>query len=382
MDETAAAHQRLKELESLLEIGVELAGSLELSRVLELALQKAEELCRAESSSIWEVDDETQELFFRVVRGATAGEIQNLRIPLGRGIVGSVASSARAEVVNDVAADPRWSGDSNDAFTTRAILTVPLVARGRAVGVLQLLNPVEEEGFTSEDLRRMELFAGSLAQAVANARLYSAQKRQFVDTITALSEAIEKRDPYTGGHVRRVVAYSLLLGSEMGLDRQDLETLRMAATLHDIGKIAVPDDVLRKPGRLERDELSVMQRHPLDGAEIVGRIRDLRHLLPGVRSHHERVDGKGYPDGLTGEEMPLMARVIAVADTYDAMTTDRPYRRALAPEVAAQEIQAGAGSQFCPQVAAVFSRLAGIGAFTLAHGERLLMSLSENAPQE
>lgn len=382
MDETDVLHRRVEELEGLLEIGVELAGTLDLSRVLALALHKAEELCRAESSSIWEVDEETQELFFRVVRGAAAGGIQGLRIPWGQGIVGSVAASARAEIVNDVAADSRWTGDAGVGFTTRAILTVPLVAQGQVVGVLQLLNPLGGEGFAAEDLRRMKLFAGPLAQAVANARLYVAQKRQFLDTITALSEAIEKRDPYTGGHVRRVVAYSLLLGAEIGLDREELETLRMAATLHDIGKIAVPDEVLRKPGHLGIEELDVMQRHALDGAEIVGRIRDLRHLLPGVRSHHERVDGKGYPDGLTGEELPLLARIIAVADTYDAMTTDRPYRRGLPSEVASQEIGNGAGSQHCPQVVAAFQRLAARGVFTLADGERLLASLSEDVVQE
>jgi HD-GYP domain-containing protein (c-di-GMP phosphodiesterase class II) len=382
MGQELVLQRRLEELEALLEIGVELAGTLELGRVLELALQKAEELCRAESSSIWEVDDETGELFFRVVRGAAAGRIRDLRVPLGQGIVGSVAQNGRAEVVHDVAADPRWSGDSNDGFTTRAVLTVPLVVRGRVVAVLQLLNPVAKPGFTADDLRRMELFAGQLAHAVANARLYAAQKRQFLDTITALSEAIEKRDTSTGGHVRRVVTYSVLLGSELGLVREELETLRMAATLHDIGKIGVPDEVLRKPSALRPDELEVMQRHALDGAQIVGRIRDLRHLLPGVRSHHERVDGRGYPDGLAAAEMPLMARIIAVADTFDAMTTDRPYRRGLAPEAAAAEIGRAVGTQFCPEVAEAFRRLFDRGGFTLAEGDRLLASLSEDGQGE
>jgi HD-GYP domain-containing protein (c-di-GMP phosphodiesterase class II) len=382
MEEQAVPQRRLEELEALLEIGVELASTLELGRVLELALQKAEELCRAESSSIWELDDETGELFFRVVRGAAAGEIRDLRVPLGSGIVGSVALSGRAEAVDDVTADARWSGDANDGFTTRAVLTVPLVARGRVVAVLQLLNPVGKPGFTADDLRRMELFAGPLSHAIANARLYAAQKRQFLDTIIALSEAIEKRDPYTGGHVRRVVTYSVLLGAELGLESAELETLRMAATLHDIGKIAVPDEVLRKPSALEPEELEVMRRHALDGAQIVSRIRDLRHLLPGVRNHHERVDGKGYPDGLTGEQMPLAARIIAVADTFDAMTTDRPYRRGLAGEVAAGEIARGAGTQFCSEVAAAFGRLFGRGGFTLEAGERLLATLSADLQQE
>ncbi len=373
--------RRLSELEVLLEIGVELASTLDLSRVLSLALSKAEELCHAESSSIWELDDEKKELFFRVVRGRAAGEIQSLRVPLGRGIVGSVALSGEAEIVNEVVQDPRWSGDRDPHFTTRNILTVPLIARGSVIGVLQLLNRAGVEGFTADDLRRMQLFAGILAAAVANARLYAEQKRSFVEMVTALSEAIERRDPYTGGHVRRVVTYSVLLGQELGLPPEQLEELRLAAILHDIGKIAVPDQILRKPARLDADEVAVMARHTLDGAEMVGRIRSLRHLVPGIRSHHERLDGRGYPDGLVDAQLPLIPRIIGVADTFDAMTTDRPYRKALTPVAAAEEIARLAGSQFCPQVAGAFGRLYARDAFTLEQGERLLASLSALVPQ-
>jgi len=363
----------------LLEIGVELASTLDLQRVLELALRKAEEVCRAESGSIWELDDERRELFFRVVRGATAPAIRGLRVPLGEGIVGSVALSGHAEVVNDVVADPRWRGDPVAGFRTRAILTVPLVAHARVVGVLQLLNPWGRAGFTADDLRRMRLFGGALAHAVENARLYAAQKSQFFEVVTALAEAIEKRDPYTGGHVRRVVAYSALLGRALGLGDDELEKLRLAATLHDIGKIAIPDHILNKPAPLDSSEIEVMRRHAIDGAEIVSRIRELREVLPGVRNHHERLDGSGYPDSLLDRDIPLPARVIAVADTFDAMTTSRPYRGALTPARAADEIAAGAGGQFCPRVVAAFRRLFDEGEFTLAAGERLLDSLSEDS---
>ena len=379
--EASELQRRLLEHETLLEIGVELASTLDLSRVLELALQKAEELCHAESSSIWELDDEKEELFFRVVRGRAAGEIQSLRVPLGRGIVGSVARSGQAEIVNEVVQDPRWSGDRDPHFTTRNILTVPLIARGEVIGVLQLLNRSGGEGFTADDLRRMQLFAGILAAAVQNARLYADQKRTFLEMVTALSEAIERRDPYTGGHVRRVVTYSVLLGQEMGLPLEQLEELRLAAILHDIGKIAVPDQILRKPDRLDAEEVRVMERHTVDGAEMVGRIRSLRHLVPGIRSHHERLDGRGYPDHLVGDDLPLIPRIIGVADTFDAMTTDRPYRRALTPAAAAAEIARLAGAQFCPHVATAFTRLYERDAFTLEQGERLLASLSALVPQ-
>jgi HD-GYP domain-containing protein (c-di-GMP phosphodiesterase class II) len=367
--------RRLAEYEMLLEIGVKLSGTLDLPTVLERALETAEQVCRAETSSIWDVDEDKQELFFRVVRGRAAGEIRDLRVPMGQGIVGSVALSGVPEVVNDVAADARWHGDPK-GFKTRAILTVPLVVQGSAIGVLQLLNPVGRESFTEGDLRRMGLFGGVLAPSLQNARLYAQQQRQFLTMVTALAETLDKKDPYTGGHVRRVVSYSMLLGAEIGLGRAQLHDLWLAATLHDIGKIGVPDRILGKPAPLDAEEAEVMKRHTVAGAEIVSHLAN-PSVLVGVRNHHERVDGKGYPDGLGGDALPLVARIIAVADTYDAMTTSRPYRNGLPPERAAAEITGSAGSQLCPTVVAAFRSLFENGRFTLAASEGVLRSVYE-----
>jgi HD-GYP domain-containing protein (c-di-GMP phosphodiesterase class II) len=372
--------RRLVEYETLLDIGVKLAGTRELETVLELALENAEAVCRAETSSIWELDEERQELFFRVVRGTAAGDIRSLRVPLGEGIVGSVAQSGEAEMVNDAAADPRWHGDPTSEFQTRAILTVPLRAQGSIIGVVQLLNPVGRDRFTDGDLWRMRQFAAILAPTLQNARLWAAQRRQFFHMVTALAEALEKRDPYTGGHVRRVVGYSLLLGSEMGLAREELRDLRLAATLHDIGKITTPDRILGKTSPLEPDEAEIMRRHAADGASIVSYLANPL-VLHGVRSHHERMDGKGYPDGLTDPQIHLTARIIAVADAYDAMTTSRPYRVGLPPERAAAEVLASTGSQFCPRVVAAFRSLFEGGRFNLALAEGILRAISDRDPR-
>lgn len=367
--------RRLAEYEMLFDVGVKLSSTLDLPTVLEMALETAEGVCRAETSSIWELDEERQELFFRVVRGRAAGEIRNMRVAVGHGIVGSVALSGKAEVVNDVTADSRWHGDPK-SFHTRAILTVPLSVQGSVIGVLQLLNPVGRDRFTDGDLRRMSLFAGVLAPPLQNARLYAAQQRQFLKMVTALAETLDKKDPYTGGHVRRVVSYSMLLGAEMKLSRGDLRDLWLAATLHDIGKIGVPDRILGKPAPLDRDEIEVMKRHTLDGSEIVSHLAN-PNVLVGVRNHHERVDGKGYPDGLDDEELPVVARIIAVADTYDAMTTSRPYRAGLPSEKAAEEILRSAGTQLCPHVVEAFRSLFNTGRFTLTASEEVLHSVYE-----
>lgn len=368
--------RRLSEYETLLDIGVKLSGTLDLGTVLELALENAEEVCRAETSSVWELDEDRRELFFRVVRGRAAGDIRGLRVPVGSGIVGSVALSGEAEVVNDVAADSRWQGDPTGAFQTRAILAVPLVAQGSVIGVVQLLNPVDRDRFTAGDLWRMRQFAAILAPTLQNARLYAAQRRQFFQMVTALADALDKRDPYTGGHVRRVVAYSVLLGSEMELGREELRDLHLAATLHDIGKITTPDRILGKPSPLDRDEVEIMRRHAADGASIVSHLAN-SWVVTGVRSHHERIDGKGYPDGLRDEQIPLPPRIIAVADTYDAMTTSRPYRAGLPPERAAEEILGASGSQFCPRVVAAFRSLFEQGRFHLEEAERVVEAMFE-----
>ena len=382
MTDAGELERRLAEQERLLEVGLALAETLDLRQVVALALEQAERICAAETSSIWELDEASGELFFRVVRGRAAAEIGGLRIPLGEGIVGSVAASGRGELIHDVAADPRWRGDASDRFGTRAILAVPLVSRGRVIGVLQLLNPVGRERFSEDDLRRMRLFAGPLAHALENARLYAERQRTFVDTVTALAEAVEKRDPYTGGHLQRVVAYSLLLGNQLDLGVEELENLRLGATLHDIGKIGVPDGVLLKAGPLDDAEAAVMRRHPADGAAIVARIESLRALVPIVRNHHERVDGRGYPDRLAGDAIPLSARVVAVADTFDAMTTSRPYREAMSREVAAAEIRRVAGLHLCERVVGAFDLLYRRGDFSVAAGEKLLVFLSARLDRE
>ncbi len=190
-----------------------------------------------------------------------------------------------------------------------------------------------------------------------NVRLLSTLSSMIVDVVIAMALAIESRDPYTGGHVERVTAYALLLGERMGMSAADLTTLRLGGLLHDIGKIAVPDAILRKPLPLTDQEIALVNPHPVVGYEIVSRIPQLAKTKPVVRWHHERFDGKGYPDGLKGEELPLLARVAAIADAFDAMTSDRPYRLGLSIQDAIAEVKKNSGTQFDPQLVDLFIQI-------------------------
>ncbi len=176
-------------------------------------------------------------------------------------------------------------------------------------------------------------------------------KKLNLDTVTSLAEAVDKKDPYTGSHSRSVSEVSERLALALGMTPAAAERVRIAGRLHDIGKIGVPDAVLRKPGRLDAEEFALIRRHPVDGASILAPLEFLADVLPAVRQHHERFDGSGYPDGLAGTAIVLEARIVQVADTFDAMTTSRTYRSAQTLEVVRHEVSKNAGIQFDPTVA-------------------------------
>ena len=183
---------------------------------------------------------------------------------------------------------------------------------------------------------------------------YRRLEESSLEAIESLNATVDAKDPYTAGHSARVQRIALAVAEELGVPAQRLDAVRFGGLFHDIGKIAVPDSVLTKPGALDDEEFAVVKRHPADGAEIVSHFSRLREAVPLIRHHHERWDGTGYPDCLAGEEIPLEACVVGLADAWDAMTTDRPYRGALTVEQAAGEVRAGRGTQFSPAVVDAF----------------------------
>jgi putative nucleotidyltransferase with HDIG domain len=216
-------------------------------------------------------------------------------------------------------------------------------------------NGSQSQGSQSQARRPTRAVAGPSSTTVIG--LPRANHDIVIQTVTALAQAVELRDKYTGGHTQRVTTYALLLADRLGLSPQDRRLLQIGVPLHDIGKIGVDDAVLRKPGLLTVEEFESLRSHTIRGAEILTSIPDLEAVLPIVRSHHERWDGRGYPDGLAGDAIPLLSRVVAVADAFDAMTSDRPYRKSLPLFRAFAELGAQAGAQFDPRCAHAFMEL-------------------------
>lgn len=219
-----------------------------------------------------------------------------------------------------------------------------LRVQDRPVGVLHLAWSSDHHALNDKEAQLFEVFTSSMAAALENGRLYSKLKDQSLRMITALAEAIVARDPYTAGHSEQVTKYAVRMGEVMGRDELWIERLRYGALLHDVGKIGVPDAILLKPGELTPDEFEKMKQHPITGARIVDAVLDdVRDI---IRHHHERYDGSGYPDGLCGEDIPEESRVIAVADAFDAMTSDRAYRKGMSVEKAGKLLRAGRNQQW------------------------------------
>jgi HD-GYP domain-containing protein (c-di-GMP phosphodiesterase class II) len=237
-----------------------------------------------------------------------------------------------------------------------SIVCAVLRSPEQTLGVLHLDRSIIQDPFTETDLYLADSLAAALALGVERLQMVERQHELFLQTITALAQSVEMRDSYTGDHTHRVTSYSLILAEELGLPVDERKLLRAAAALHDIGKIGIDDVILRKPGRLSDAEFTQMKTHVTRGSEIIQMIPGLSWALPVVRGHHERWDGTGYPDKLKGEEIPLPARVVAVADAFDAMTSDRPYRRGMSANLAFAELQAGAEKQFDPKCVEAFLR--------------------------
>lgn len=276
-------------------------------------------------------------------------------IPLGEGVSGWALLHGRPAVSPNVFTDARYDRMADLARQAGYVsaAAAPIILDGEVLGALTV-GYERERDFSPEELAALERIANQAAIAVSNSRQRESLQRLAHETAIALADAIESRDPYTGDHCTRLAEYAGLTAQALGLSAKEIETIRLGAALHDVGKIVVPDEILKKPDKLTPDEFAVIKQHCYSGDQICKRVSFLQAVYPIVYHHHERYDGRGYPDGIAADRVPLGARIVAVADAYDAMTSDRPYRKAMSREEAEAILRDGAGSQWDPQIVEAF----------------------------
>jgi len=347
--------KQLIQLKTLTELASLINSSFDQAEIRKRAIEATTRVLNAEAASLLLLDEATGELYFDVATGEKGRRVKQIRLKKGVGIAGWVAEHGTPLVIHDAQSDPRFfkNADKLSGFVTRNIICVPLKTKERIIGVLEGINK-KDGRFDDSDLELTKTLSNYIAVAIENARLYSELKATFYATAETLTETIELRDPCTGGHTKRVKHYSLIIGRYLGLSKDELESLELAAILHDIGKIGIRDDILLKKGKLTEQEMLHMKMHSIYGAELLHSIKQLKEIVPVVRNHHERYDGTGYPDGLKGDEISLMARILTVADSFDAMTTRRPYKKSISTEAALEELRRCSGTQFDPAVVEAF----------------------------
>jgi putative nucleotidyltransferase with HDIG domain len=343
---------KIQRLEHLTELTRYVNSTLNLETILETMLKISTETLNAEAGSILLIDEDTDELVFEAATGEKKQKLNEIRVPIGEGIAGWVAREGKSVLIPDAQKDPRFfkKADQKTEFKTRSIIAVPLKTKDKLIGVAEVLNKQGDEPFNIEDLDLLEALANQAAVAIENAKLYTSMKDLFRNTVRSLAEAIETKDVYTRGHSERVTAYSELIARELGFSEEEIESLNLAGLLHDIGKIGVDESILRKPAKLTDAEFAEIKKHPELAANILEAIPQLKGILAVVKHHHERYDGHGYPAGLKGGNIPYNARILSIADTFDAMSSKRPYRDPLPVSVCLDEILKCSGTQFDPDI--------------------------------
>jgi len=347
-----AENLRLREALSLYKVTEAIAASLSLDEVVSTLADNALHEVRADLVSVHLYDGEGSyfERYARprselgAVEGEDWGELD------GAAVRERLASGAP---LVEQGARARELFARHPSRSVSSLCVVPMKMRERLLGFVAVVSVTPSHRFDEGQRKMISILASRAAAAIENARLYEDLQATFQQTIQSLARTIDKMDRYTAGHSERVAVYAVALARWLGLDEELTLVVRHSALMHDIGKIGCVMN-LNKPGKLTHDEYEVFKRHPAHGREILDPIRFLEPVIPGVHLHHERWDGRGYPLGLSGNDIPLIARIISVADTYDAMTSDRAYRRALPHEVTLSEIERCSGSQFDPDIAGVF----------------------------
>lgn len=353
-DKQVVESQRILEL--LFSYMPKIAAERKMDNLLVLMADLGRSIVSADRCSLWLVDEDNGVLWTKVAHG-----VSELRIPLNAGFVGYSVRTGEPLLIKDAYQDPRFDrrSDEKTHYRTTSVMTVPLMnSMGHVMGVFQAINKQgvnekgEQEIFSIQDLERLSLTAVYSAKTVESAMLNAELEATQREIIHILGDASESRSQETGDHIQRVAEISYTLAKLMGLPEEDVDSIRLAAPMHDLGKVGIPDAILNKPGRFTDEEYAIMKSHSEKGYNMLcnSKRKLLRFAAEIARSHHERWDGRGYPRGIAGEEIPLAARICAVADVLDALSSPRCYKQPWPEEKVKEEFIKQRGAQFQPEL--------------------------------
>jgi hypothetical protein len=337
-------------LSILYQISRSISSTLELNNILKVILDFSVKTSGAGRGSIMLLDKKKRIFSIKIPHDKSEKNMDKITFAENENTIGWVVKNKKFLYIEDLENDPYFSKVKIISRQIKQLLIIPIIVEDKVIGVINL----ENTSLNPDIIDLLKSFSEGAAVAINNARLYQKIQDSYFEIVKALAQAIEAKDPYTHGHSERVMQYTVQIAQKLGLPKKEIDSLRYAAILHDIGKIGVRGIVLNNPNGLSSEEYDEIKKHPLVGEGIIKPIELLEPIRPLIRHHHEWYNGKGYPDGLSEGNIPLGARILAVADAYDAMKSDRPYRKALTEETAIQELKRGSGTQFEPKIVEVF----------------------------
>ncbi len=346
------------ELIALLRAGQHFVNMQSEDQLLDAILNDAVSVLEAQRGAIVLAEGDGPEPKLRLRKIVVGGREAPGRFPYSKKLTNRCFASGESLLYSTLDSDDEKNvTQSIHDGAMASVLCVLLRTSRKRLGVLHLDRSFVQDPFTEDDLFLADALAAHVSAAIEVSQFIKKQRELFLKTISILAQAVELRDDYTGMHTQRVTRYAIMLAEKLELSDEDVENIKLGGPLHDIGKIGIDDAILRKPGKLTPEEFDKMKEHTTKGAEILQTIPEMKDIIPIVRSHHERWDGNGYPDQLKGDEIPFLARIVAVADAFDAMTSNRPYhpdKRGKTPAAAFAEVERQAGKQFDPRCAAAF----------------------------
>ncbi|MCK5581038.1 MAG: response regulator [Candidatus Omnitrophica bacterium] len=350
--------KRTNELTLICNVSQEISTSLKIEEALNNITSKVCDVLDIEICSILLLDNAKEYLSIVAARGLSEDTVKTTKIKNGERISGWVVKNNRPLLVNDVSSDPRFTQRRQEKYYSNSFISIPLAFKNEVIGVINVNNKVSKKSFNENDFNLINGIAQQASIVIENARLYSSLKDTYMNVVMSLMTAVDAKDHYTNWHSHQVTAFGVELAREMNLSDEEIEIIRKACMLHDIGKIAVHDNILTKESFLTDSERSEMQTHPIKSAEIVKPLSFLDEVGAIIKQHHERFDGKGYPYNLKGDDLLIGARIMAVVDSFSAMVSRRPYRKTpLTKEQAKSELVKNKGTQFDPVVVDAFVKV-------------------------
>lgn len=340
-----------EEMALLYDLSIKLSAQTDLDRICQIVAKEVRTVIPSKNISIFLVDPVTGDMDSRAALPEGDSPPPPIKIPAGEGTIGRVAQSGQPIILCDVAQDPEFK---TFGYPVHSLMCVPMTLGRKTLGLINVSDKPNGAEFTTYEQKLIMAIAAEAAVALENTRLITEVKDLFLSAVRSLVMAIDAKDPYTHLHSVRVSEVSAILAEELGMSAADVEQIKLAALLHDVGKIGVPEQVLLKPEKLNHDEWQEMKQHPLHSVHILGQVKQFATIVKWVRHEHEHYDGTGYPDRLSRDDIPLPSRIIAVADAFDAITSDRYYRKGRSEEVAVKILKESSGIQFDPEVTQAF----------------------------